>query len=63
MKKVLCSAVIERVGDEPPYKRYRVAVRGAGDHEGITRNYIIVGGTEDAAAMESIRRFVAEHEK
>lgn len=63
MNKVLCSAVIEGVSDEAPYKRYAVTVTGSGDHEGVKRKYSIVGGTEDSAAMEGIRRFVTEHEK
>ena len=63
MKRVLCSAVIDGVRDEPPYKRHAVTVTGAGEHAGVRRKYSIVGGTEDAAAMEGIRRFVAEHEK
>lgn len=63
MSRVLCSAVVNGVSDEPPYKRYTIVVTGAGDHDGIRRTYSIVGGTEDAAAIEGIRRFVAEHEK
>ena len=63
MKRVICSAVIDGVSDEAPYKRYKITVTGSGDHSGIVRGYSIVGGTEDAAAMEGIRRFVSEHEK
>lgn len=58
MKRVLCNATIYR-GEA---MKIMVTVTGTGDHTGITKTYEYPSEeTEDSAAMEAIRRFVAEN--
>lgn len=57
MKRVLCNATVDRADDG-----IRVTVNGIGDHTGITKTYgFPPEETEDSAAMEAIRRFVADN--
>lgn len=55
---VLCKATVEPKGD----KQYLVDVWGEPPHN-CTRQYVIDSDSEDKAAMEGIRRFVAEMEQ
>ena len=58
MKRVLCNATIYR-GDG---MKIMATVTGTGDHTGITKTYEFPPEeTDDSAAMEAIRRFVAEN--
>ena len=55
MKRVLCNATVDTDVDAVV-----VTVVGAGDHSGVTETYRFpLTETEDSAAMESVRRFVA----
>lgn len=56
MKRVLCDAIVDWLGPD----EYQVTVSGAGDHAGNVKVYTIKKKTEDNAAREGIRRFVAE---
>jgi hypothetical protein len=56
MKRVLCDATVDRLGP----KEFQVTVQGRGDHEGQFRVYTVKKLTEDYAAREGIRRFVAD---
>lgn len=56
MQRVLCDAVVDRLGP----KRFQVTVTGAGLHAFIVRVYTVRATTEDVAAREGIKRFVRE---
>jgi hypothetical protein len=55
---VLCQATVEPKGDQ----QYLVDVQGKEPHN-QQRQYVIKSDSEDKAAMEGIRRFVAEMEQ
>ena len=55
MNRILCNATID-------LDTVTVVGVGDGDHNGVTRSYVIEGEDETAMAMEAIRRFVAEFE-
>ncbi len=57
--RVLCNATVEPEVDDPAYVDYAVTVTG---QDGTVRNYTITDQTQRGAAMEGIRRFVAEAE-
>lgn len=56
MNRVLCDAVVDRLGPD----RFQVTVTGREAHEGNVKVYTIKKKTEDNAAREGISRFVAE---
>lgn len=56
MRRVLCDATVDRLGP----KEFQVTVEGRADHAGNVKVYRILKHSEDNAAREGIRRFVAE---
>lgn len=62
MKRVLCDAVVDRVGEDNggQFASYLVTVDGRMDHAGKQRVYALNAETEDEAAKTGIRRFVEE---
>ncbi len=62
MKRVLCDAVVDPLKPDEggQFANFLVTVSGRGEHDGVSRVYIMREQVEDEAAKEAIRQFVEE---